>query len=258
MSVRILLAAVASITVWSQTPPPPVISRVHVMVKPGQTAAYEAYVKDYLTKVARARVAGGEITSYIVSRVLVPGRSVGYSHVISTTWAKEPHLAPSDEWVNKFYTQAGVSLQEARAKRDALGVENVRTEIWRALERTGSLEVGDLIRFDGKHLKPGTGMEYANLERTIWKKVHEERQKMGLQKGWNLLALQLPGGSEAPYQFATVEVFKDEAQMFGPSQMGKAFNAAHGEANTFPQRVRMGEIMTQRPSVVLKVIAVVR
>ena len=68
--------------------------------------------------------------------------------------------------------------------------------------------------------------EYVGVERDVWRAIHEERVKAGIIVGWDLYAVWFPGGTDAPYQYVTVNIYDDLAKM--PSSFSeKIFEKAH-------------------------------
>lgn len=51
---------------------------------------------------------------------------------------------------------------------------------------------------------PGKSAEYVKAEREVWKRIHQERVKQGLIRGWNLYAVRSPAGASVPYDYVTV------------------------------------------------------
>jgi hypothetical protein len=58
--------------------------------------------------------------------------------------------------------------------------------------------------------------EYLDLEQKTWKPVHQQRLEAGTIVGWDLYAVRFPGGTEAPCQFVTVNIYDDLAKVEAP------------------------------------------
>ncbi|MBK7790672.1 MAG: hypothetical protein IPN73_01390 [Saprospiraceae bacterium] len=52
--------------------------------------------------------------------------------------------------------------------------------------------------------KPGMSDEYVKSEMEVWKKVHQERQKLGKIAGWTLYQVRYPAGTSTAYDYVTV------------------------------------------------------
>lgn len=53
----------------------------------------------------------------------------------------------------------------------------------------------------------GKSEEYLALERDLWKPVHQERVRSGHMKSWTLYQVDYPYGSEAPFNYVTLNTF---------------------------------------------------
>lgn len=60
---------------------------------------------------------------------------------------------------------------------------------------------------------PDKAEEYLKLEREVWKPIHQERVKAGVAVGWDLYTVWFPGGTDAPYQYVTVNIYDDLAKV---------------------------------------------
>lgn len=63
---------------------------------------------------------------------------------------------------------------------------------------------------------PGKSAEYVKAEREIWKKLHQERVKRGLIRGWDLYAVRYPSGTNAAYDYVTVTWTEGAAKLENP------------------------------------------
>ncbi len=64
------------------------------------------------------------------------------------------------------------------------------------------------VKIDYFKAAPGGTGDYVNLEREIWKPLHEERYSRGIIKSWNFYQV-MAGEPDVPYQFIAVNVFDD-------------------------------------------------
>jgi hypothetical protein len=119
-----------------------------------------------------------------------------------------------------------MSQSEFLAQRDAASRLR-KAELWRVLDRTGTPEVGNYMRLDYMKVQPGQRNEWIKSEQEIYKPIHKARIDLGGLKGWTLAALAMPSGSALPYDAMTVNMFKDWAQIGGPSKAQEAFQKVH-------------------------------
>ncbi|MDX1531291.1 MAG: hypothetical protein R3362_07180, partial [Rhodothermales bacterium] len=71
------------------------------------------------------------------------------------------------------------------------------------------------------------------VERDVWRPIHEERMRRGLLAGWSLYQV-LFAPPDASYNYATVNVFTDFAQLDGAAsevEMAEIMAAAHPGAD---------------------------
>lgn len=61
---------------------------------------------------------------------------------------------------------------------------------------------------DYMKVKPGQYGRYLDLEKKVWKKIHQERMKQGKITGWWLYSVRYPGGTDTEYDFITVNRVK--------------------------------------------------
>lgn len=54
---------------------------------------------------------------------------------------------------------------------------------------------------------PGLAAEYERVETETWKPIHEARQQAGALRDWVFYRVQYPQGTEAPYDYVTVNVY---------------------------------------------------
>ena len=90
---------------------------------------------------------------------------------------------------------------------------------------------------DYMKVPPGDGAEYVEVEREIWKPIHEERLKRGLIRGWTLYDVSL-SGMDTPYGYATVNVYDDLEKMMG-SFSNEIIAAAHPDATEAEREAMM-------------------
>lgn len=63
--------------------------------------------------------------------------------------------------------------------------------------------------------KPGQESHYLELEKNIWKPIHQERIRQGEIVGWMLFRIRYTGTADA-YNYATVTLFADPAKLDDP------------------------------------------
>lgn len=172
-------------------------------------------------KMMEGRITAGEVTRCIATRMIAPaGSEAKYNYMIAVIETGVPKLDRDPAEVEKDWSRVGLKRATYMDKMTTLGVVLVKRELWRNIERLGTVEAGDFVRYDTKKVsKPG---DYVNQERTYHKAYWAERIKQGALKGWAFFYVSLPAGEDRPYSFLTVQCFKDEQQMYGPSSVPPA------------------------------------
>jgi hypothetical protein len=95
----------------------------------------------------------------------------------------------------------------------------VKSEIWSTVDQTMAddwnkakiLVYNYFTSPEGK-----TRADHFNVEKTIWKPIHEARVKDGKMKGWVLAQLEFPFGATMPYNSITIDIYSDMGQMLAP------------------------------------------
>lgn len=68
------------------------------------------------------------------------------------------------------------------------------------------------LQVDYMKVSPENEEEYLDVERSIWKPIHEVRQRAGNLVSWSLYAIRFPSGTNTEYNFVTVNVYSDFSQ----------------------------------------------
>jgi hypothetical protein len=63
------------------------------------------------------------------------------------------------------------------------------------------------IQIDYMKTFPGMEQSYVDMEKNIWKKIHQERIHSGEILAWKLYQVQYPSGTETEYNYVTILVF---------------------------------------------------
>jgi L-rhamnose mutarotase len=63
---------------------------------------------------------------------------------------------------------------------------------------------------------PGMDDQYLKAEREVWKRIHQERIKLGLITSWSLYAVRMPSGTDRTYDYVTVTVVQGWKKLENP------------------------------------------
>jgi hypothetical protein len=78
--------------------------------------------------------------------------------------------------------------------------------------------------------EPGEVGKYLNLEREIWKPIHQERMNDGKILRWSLYSVRYPGGTGHDYNYVTVTFHESRADVENP-EFGTYAERAHPDKN---------------------------
>lgn len=65
------------------------------------------------------------------------------------------------------------------------------------------------IQVDYMKVAPGSDAEYIDVEGSIWKPIHEARRGAGTLVSWSLYAVRYPSGTNAEYNYVTINIYSD-------------------------------------------------
>lgn len=184
----------------------------YMKVKPGMEEQYQA-CEAVWKKVHQARKEAGYIVGWQLEQVLYPsGLGTAYDFLTITqvkSWSAMAKL--QETWneatwaeLTKGLTSAELELADkANDYRDL-----VKREIW---------TVDDSALADGKHPKfsvenymsilPTHWEAWQEMERGLFKPVHQQSMALGTRSGWMMTKLVLPRGQGLPYQGSTIDLY---------------------------------------------------
>ncbi|MCB0526340.1 MAG: hypothetical protein H6576_07610 [Lewinellaceae bacterium] len=177
----------------------------YMKVKSGMWDKYVACEKAWKL-VHEYRVRQGLITGWEFEQVLIPaGTNNEYDFLTVTLYKDWKSLYTETDW----YTAAMKSLpadkreiaEKAEDYRDI-----VKTEIWSAGDLAGN--PGAKFRVENfMRIPEGGWQKWIEMESKFVKPVHEKNIAAGNRAGWLLAFMDLPRGSDLPYQASTVDYF---------------------------------------------------
>lgn len=76
-----------------------------------------------------------------------------------------------------------------------------------------------LVEVNYMKVDPNNEQDYLRLERELWKPVHQEGIRTGQLRSWTLYQVRYPFGTEQPYNYVTVNIYKSlaDADRYGES-----------------------------------------
>ena len=212
---------------------PTVFAIVEFMkVKPDNEAKYLDIEKNVWKPLHQERINQGKITGWVLYRILYTGTDDPYNYATVTLFDKAENL--EDPW-------SGIEAQKILPKRD-VDKDMIETSKSRDLVKSNLITRLDAvypeggpgafkyIQVDYMKVKPGNEAAYVDVEKNIWKPIHNEFIKAGSRVGWSLWSQVFPGGSALDHQFVTVNYFPD-FQKIGVADYTAAFGKAHAGKN---------------------------
>ena len=86
----------------------------------------------------------------------------------------------------------------------------IRRELWEYEASAAPIPGGDpssYVYVQFMKAKEGKAGEYYNLEKNTYTKIHQARVKAGEMKNWHFMSRLFPSGTDAQYDFVTINVF---------------------------------------------------
>jgi hypothetical protein len=257
-----MLAAVAIAPVAEAQPTTSPVWAVHraIKVKPGKATEFTEFYRTTIRRFHQARKDAGAQTGWSLTRLVVPsGEEAPYDYVSTTLHTRFPELDQSPADLAPFIEKAGTTPEKFVATLNEVSTL-VRRTVSTGIDAVGMIEPGDYVRIDYMKVPPGKAGDYVNLERTIYKPLHEQRMKDGIISAWVLSAATLPGGSERPYEFFTLNAVKKAEQIprisggYGPEPFAKV----HPNANYVANVMKTQELRSIVRSYLMRVVDAVR
>jgi hypothetical protein len=197
-------------------------------VKPEKETKYLDIEKNVWKPMHQERLNQGKITGWILYRILYTGTDDKYNYATLTLFDNPANL--EDPW-------AGIDPAKVLPGKD---IEKLMTEtgtsrdlvksnlIMRQDEVVPDGGPGEIkyIEVDYMKVKPGNDAAYIDVEKTIWRAVHQQFIKDGSRVGWSLWSLVFPTGSAMDYQYVTANYFSDFSKI-GMADFNDAFSKAH-------------------------------
>jgi len=197
-------------------------------VKPGAEDKYLDLEKNFWKPIHQERINQGKITGWILYKVLYTGTNDLYNYVTVTFFDNPAKLENSWAGIDAKKILSGKDVDKAFDEtlkcRDMVR-SNLIMKQDEAMPEAGAAPV-KYIQVDFMKVKPGNDGAYLDVEKNIWKSVHQEFIKAGTRVGWSLWSNLYPAGSGTDYQYVTANFFTDFSKI-GAADYTDAFKKAH-------------------------------
>jgi hypothetical protein len=210
-------------------------------VKPGAEDKYLDFAKNFWKPIHQERINQGKITGWILYKVLYTGTADLYNYVTVTFFDNPAKLENSWDGIDAKKILPGKDVDKAFDEilkcRDLVR-SNLIMKQDEAVPETNS-GATKYIQVDFMKVKPGNEGAYLDVEKNIWKPVHQEFIKAGTRAGWSLWSSVFPSGSGADYQYVTANFFSDFSKI-GAADYTDAFKKAHAGKDVDELNVKTG------------------
>lgn len=224
LCVVILSSGLVTLTQAQTTPPQPVyVGYTYIKTNPGKFDAYDSLLRNYTKKIFDAEIKNGNYYMWSTYEVLMPtGSEADYNVVGITVSSKIEMLLDPPGTPKELFAKTFPNLTAAQRdniiKNYAANRTIVKREIYSVISSTG--EDGPPTKTPAKYVQvdfmtpvAGKEQEYVKMESETFKPVHLQRMKLGAVKGWVLLGKVLPGDTNDPAPFVTVNFYDDFSGM---------------------------------------------
>ena len=195
----------------------------YVNVADGRDADYLALQQTVWKTIHQARLKDGIISGWYLYKVDNDAdnrRDYDYVTVeFYDTFAKLENPCPED------YLAAGFAKHELQehVRKTMACRDLIRSEVWKSEAITMADRRAEKPFIVVHYMQPTSGHEsaYRDTELNVFRKLHQARIDAGVMNGWLFFARRFPGGSQIPYQFATVNIFssQEEFQVSWPKEI---------------------------------------
>ena len=179
---------------------------------------YRDYMLEVTAKTMQVRADEGDIAGWVFARLVIPAGEASTCDFmqINVYNAFPPERTPIDPYLVKAGLK--VTRQEWYARMGALS-KLTSQELWRSVERLGSIDKGQYLRVDYFRGPPGKA---ADLKPTAAAAVRD-----GRLKGWQAEEIVLPAGSSHGYNARTLSAFPSWDSLGQASKLVEAAPRSH-------------------------------
>src|SRR5262245_42951739 len=189
----------------------PFVTVDYMKVAAGQVDTYLQLEQKTWKPIHEARVKAGNALGWYLYRVESPtGSQADHNYV--TVGIYVSFEATGNPYPNELLSKLIPAQNLADFNKKTLAARDlVRSELWEGL---GALPEGPLAKpapfltVEYMKVPPGGFAPYDEVEK-MWKKIHEVRIKEGTLANWGVYGRVMPGGSDYPYNFATVSGYNN-------------------------------------------------
>lgn len=200
------------------TPPKPIyVSYSYIKTLPGKFDAYDSLLRNYSKKIMDQEIKDANYYQWAAYEVLMPtGDEAGYNVVVVSVTDKidmllDPPGKAKDVFAKNFPNMDEAS-RSAVMSNYAANRSIVKREIYTVVSSTGTdgpptKKPSKYVQVDYMTPVSGKQADYVKMETETFKPVHLQRIKLGALMGWVMLEKVLPGDTNDPAPYVTVNFY---------------------------------------------------
>jgi hypothetical protein len=215
--VFILSSALVTYAQTNQTQPV-YIAFSYYKTAPGKFNDYKNLIETYSKKILDHEVQQGNLISWSAYEVLMPSGTAADYNIVSITVSNkldqllDPPLTGQQMYAQVFPQMDSQQIQGTMQKF----VESrslIKREIYSPLSTTTEKN-GPPVKVPTKYVQvdymtpvPGKEAQYVKMEEDTFRPIHKQRMNLNALKGWALLGKILPGDSNDPAPYVTINFY---------------------------------------------------
>jgi hypothetical protein len=217
-----------------------------IKIKPGKSAEFNKWNATDGHAYQQARMDSGEITAWMEVRSVIPtGESAECDYLMVTMYpGLPPEPLSGPDKLEATLKKAGLTMsaQEFMDHRTALA-ELISSDLYRNEITVGTIKKGDYAIVNS--MKVSDIGDWLKLEKEVWQPLAESMVKAGVNSGWSVNELILPGGDNQPFQAVTVDVYPSWDAVFTErSHVREHFQKVHPDMEFGTTMERIDNVRT--------------
>lgn len=178
------------------------ITKIEYMKVKGSTANYLEIEKVWKS-IHQARLDKGDIYAWYLIGKHFTGTASEYEYVTVTVF-------PSLFELNNSYPEELASADDDALLEKTMNARDlIQTEIYDTPLITEIIHLPKYLNVSFMKVSQGNDNAYLELEKNIWKPIHEKLIKEGIKSTWSVYRQLYPGGYDAQFNYFTVNGFAD-------------------------------------------------
>jgi hypothetical protein len=242
----VAIAAAFSATLLAQQAPSGYHTVACIKIKPGKSVEFDKWNATDGHAYQQARVDSGATTAWMLLRSVIPaGESADCDYLsISVFPGTPPEPTSALDKLEATLKKAGLTMsaQEFMDHRTSL-TDLISNDLFQNQISVGTTKKGDYLIVNS--MKVSNIGDWLKLEKEVWQPIAESMVKAGVQSGWSVNGLVLPGGADLPIDAVTVDIYPSwDAVFTGRSHVKEHFQKAHPDMEFGTTMERIDNVRT--------------